>query len=333
VVEIAGTSGGVGAGLVGQWTADGNGNLSNGIADFNVSGTTQTKSMLGTYTITDSARGRGTASVTMNTLPATVFNFTIYAGSGSLVMVSSDAVSPVRAIAIPQTPGTYNNGSVSGNYVFTGASVLDTSSGQFNSDAFSAWTNGLLDLSSHSTGMQFAIPFTANYGVFDGPRGRFQTAETLQGGAIDNLVFYMIDPDRALFLDSNSSQGAQGEFRKSTGAPYTSSSLSGTYSFYLQGCPLSGTNCNGLYTQTGVFTADGNGNVTISFDTNSAGNKTTQTVVSGSYVVGDSGSSGGLITTAPEKIRFYFADGTHLFLEDGDAAPSRRVIGEAVKQN
>jgi hypothetical protein len=329
VVEISG----VGAGLVGQWTADGAGNLSNGIADLNISGTTQTHSTLGTYAITDSARGRGTASLTVNTLPATVFNFMIYVGSGSLVMVSTDAISPVRAIAVPQTPGTYNNSSVSGNYVFSGASVLDTFSGQFNSDGFVSWTNGLLDLSSHSTGMQFAIPFTASYGVSDGSRGRFQTAETLQGGAVDNLVFYMVDPGRAFFLDFSSGEGAQGEFRKSTGAPYTSSSLNGSYSFYLQGCPLSGNNCNGSYTQTGVFTADGTGNITISFDTNSAGNKTTQTMVSGSYVVGDSGSSGGLITTSPEKIRFYFIDGTHLFLEDGDTAPSRRVIGEAVKQN
>jgi hypothetical protein len=333
VLEIAGTSGGVGAGLVGQLMADGNGNFSSGIADLNVGGTTVTQSILGTYTITDSAHGRGTASVTMNTLPSTVFNFVIYVGSGSLVMVSSDAISPVRALAVPQTAATYNNGSVSGNYVFTGASILDTFSGQFASDGFNAWTNGVLDLSSHSTGMQFAVPFTANYGVFDGARGRFQTAEALQGGAVDNLVFYLIDSGRAFFIDFNSAQGAQGEFRKSTGAPYTNSSLSGTYSFYLQGCPLSGIACSGQYTQTGVFTADGNGNITISFDTNNAGNKTTQTLVAGSYVVGDSGSNGGLITTAPGKIRFYFVDGTHLFLEDGDTIPTRRVIGEAVKQN
>ena len=322
-----------GDGFVGQWTADGAGHFNNGIVDANIGGDITSTTMSGTYSVTDSARGRGTATVTVNTTPPDVFNFEIYVGTGSILMVSTDTVNSFRAVADPQTGGPFNNGSLNGDYVLSGGSDLDTFGGQFHANGSGSWANGLLDLFESDNGTNFGISFTATYGVTDGTRGRYTAAETPQGGGTDNIVFYTLNNNRALLVDLDSDEGALGEFRKSTGGPYTKASLSGSYSFVLQGCALTGDDCAGEYTQTGVFTADGNGNVTLSIDTNIDGSVTSQTLVSGSYVVGDSGSDGGRINTSAGKIRFYFIDGTRLYFEDGDTTPDRRVIGEARKQN
>lgn len=321
-----------GAGFVGQWTADGAGHLNSGFVDANVGGDITSTSMSGTYSITDTARGRGTATVTVNTSPASVFNFQVYVGTGSIFMVTTDTTEAFRAVASPQSGSPFNNGSLNGDYVLTGGSDLDTFGGQFTANGSGSWANGLLDL-FEDTGTDFGVPFTATYNVSDGTRGRFTAVETPQGGGSDNIVFYTVSTSRAILVDLDSGEGALGEFRKSSGGPYNKASLNGSYSFFLQGCPLTGNDCTGEYTQTGVFDADGNGNVTLSIDTNIDGTVSTQTLVSGSYVVGDSGSDGGLITTSAGKFRFYFIDTTHLYLEDGASSPSRRVIGEATKQN
>jgi len=322
-----------GDGFVGQWTADGAGHLNNGIVDANLGGDITNATMSGTYDVTDSARGRGTATVTVNTSPQSVFNFQIYVGAGNLLMISTDTTASFRAVANPQTGGPFSNSSLNGDYVLTGGSDLDTFGGQFTANGSGSWANGKLDLFDSSNGTNFGVPFTATYGVTDGTRGRFTAVESPQGGSTDNIVFYTVSNNRAVLLDLDSGEGTLGEFRKSTAGPYNKASLNGSYSFVLQGCPLTGNDCTGEYTQTGVFTADGNGNVTISFDTNIDGTVSTQTLISGSYVVGDSGSDGGLITTSAGKFRFYFIDTTHLYLEDGATSPTRRVIGEAVKQN
>ena len=218
------------------------------------------------------------------------------------------------------------------DYVFRGGSDLETFGGQFTANGSGSWANGLLDLFVTS-GTSFGIPFTATYTLTDTTRGRFTAVDTPQGGTPDNLALYALGQGAVLFVDLNSAGGAQGEFYSSSAGPYTLASLNGSYSFALQGCPLTGNNCSGEYTQTGVFTADGNGNVTVSVDTNNEGLLSTQTLISGSYVVGDSGSDGGLITTSAGKMRFRFVDTGDLLLEDGDSAPSRRVLGSASKQN
>ena len=322
-----------GDGFVGQWTADGAGHLNNGLVDANLGGDITNATMTGTYSITDTARGRGTATVTVNTAPQSVFNFQVYVGAGSLLMISTDTTASFRAVANPQTGGPFNNGSLNGDYVLTGGSDLDSFGGQFTANGSGSWANGKLDLFDSDAGTLFGVPFTATYGVTDNSRGRFTAVETPQGGTGDNIVFYTVNNNRAVLLDLDSGEGTLGEFRKSTAGPYNKASLNGSYSFVLQGCALTGNDCTGEYTQTGVFTADGNGNVTISIDTNIDGTISTQTLVNGTYVVGDSGSDGGLISTTAGKFRFYFIDTTRLYLEDGASSPTRRVIGEALKQN
>lgn len=247
-------------------------------------------------------------------------------------MVNTDTNQPVRSIAVPQSGAPFGNGSLSGNYVLTGGSDLETFGGQFTANGAGSG-NGLLDLFTVGGGTTFGVPFTVTYAVTDATHGRFTAVDTPQGGTSDNFVFYTVNANLAVMVDLNSANGAQGEFFSSSGGPYSITSLNGSYSFELQGCPLSGNNCTGEYTQTGVFTADGNGNITLSFDTNNFGAVSTQTLISGSYTVGDSGSDGGLITTSAGKIRFHFVDAADLLLEDGDAAPTRRVLGGASKQN
>ncbi|MGH9644109.1 MAG: hypothetical protein ACRD3Q_17015, partial [Terriglobales bacterium] len=327
-----------GAGFVGQFTADGSGHFNSGTVDANVQGQTFSTTMSGTYSITDTAHGRGTATITVNTSPQSVFNFQMYVGGGSLFMVSTDPDQAFRAEGTPQAAGPFSNVSLNGDYAMIGGSSLDmaggdTFGGQFNANGAGAWANGVIDLFRTGKPIVFGDPLSANYNVSDGSRGRFTAAETPQGGTTDNIVFYTVSNNRAILVDLDSPSGAIGEFQKSTAGPYTKASLNGNYSFVLQGCPLSDTYCTGDYTQTGVFTADGNGNVTISTDTNNDGSVHSYLLVSGSYVVGDNGSDGGLITSGTGKIRFYFIDGSHLYLEDGDASPTRRVIGEATKQN
>jgi uncharacterized protein YjdB len=328
-----------GAGFVGQLTADGSGHFNNGLVDVNVQGQTYSTTMSGSYSITDSARGRGTATISTAN-PQMTFNFEMYVGGGSLFMVSTDPEQAFRAEATPQAAGPFSNGSLSGDYALIGGSSLDMAGGdnfggQFNANGSGAWANGVIDLFRSGKSVVFGVPLSATYNVADTSRGRFTAVETPQGGSTDNVVFYTLSGNRSILVDLDSPSGAIGEFRKSTGGPYTKASLNGNYSFVLQGCPLSATYCTGDYTQTGVFTADGNGNITITVDTNNDGSVHTYSLVPGSYVVGDSGSNGGLIAAKniSTSIRFYFIDATHLYLEDGDANPTRRVLGEATKQN
>ena len=328
-VFVMGTAG---TGIVGQFTADGSGHIPDGIVDINSWGTVSNATMSGTYNITDAVRGRGTATMTINTNPTTVIDLQLYVGRGSLTMVNTDTEQAMRAAAHPQTDSPFSNGSLAGDYVVTGGSDLESFGGQFTANGSGEWANGLLDLFTPD-GTNFGVPFTATYAVADAAHGRFTATDTPQGVSSGNIVFYTVSNGLAVLVDLSSGNGATGEFSSSFGGPYNTSSLNGSYSFALQGCPLTGNDCTGEYTQTGVFTADGNGNVTLSVDTNNDGSVSTQTLVSGSYVVGDSGSDGGLITTTAGKIRFRFVDTTFMYLEDGASAPTRRVIGSAIKQN
>jgi hypothetical protein len=117
--------------IVGRFTANGAGVLSNGAADENMSGRFSTMNLFaGTYMVTDTASGRGVvnlAPVIGGSLQN--LNFVFYVVNGSkILMMESDVISPATPLLLgsvlqQQTPlGAFSNASLLGGMVvyFTG---------------------------------------------------------------------------------------------------------------------------------------------------------------------------------------------------------------------
>jgi hypothetical protein len=144
-------------GLAGDFTADGSGNLTAGVADINDgSGTIQSAVPLTltlSYSISSSGGGRGTFTVPVLGSLGDVSSFNVYlvdpalnifdpnnssGGGGALLF---DADSPVEAVGELLPQAAPSSSTFQGNYAFSVEYVDDfTSTGQFLSDSVSALT-------------------------------------------------------------------------------------------------------------------------------------------------------------------------------------------------
>lgn len=259
---------------VGSFTADGNGNITAGIEDVNIAGT----GALAPITFTTptpynvQADGRGTIKLT-GTGPL-IFSITMLSPTQGLI-VETDGIATASGSFILQNPNSFNNASLSGNYVFDvtgldGNLNPDSIVGQFVSNGNGGFTSGLID-ENDATTLVPAAPFTGSSYALDAANGTTFGRGTLSftaNGTVYNYVFYIVNGSKIRMIETGSAALTVGDAQAQTSVPTSNTNFNGNFVFLVTG---SSTGASAI-TRIGRVTANGSGGLTnISADTNDDG--------------------------------------------------------------
>jgi hypothetical protein len=235
--------------VAGRFTADAE-QMTAGIEDINNGGSVlQNVDFTGTYTVASTGRGTGT-------MPDTPSGFSFYVVSEKkLIFVSLDYNEAFLGIAEQQTLPSFSSGSLTGDYVFasTGYSTLGLvdSAGQLTADGISAISSGVSDNNDNGTVTENV--FNGMYSVSSNGRGELTiTADS----DTSNFAFYMVSPDSAFFVGTDSTSVVSGEVFGQDGGPFSAASLAGSYGFGLAGLVLVPPDSYDIHV-SGQFLADG----------------------------------------------------------------------------
>jgi hypothetical protein len=191
----------------GVLTSNGAGVVSSGTEDLNDAGVVTTNvGFTGSYTM--AANGRGTLTLTTT---AGTFTFVIYPSAGGVLALETDISFLTTGTALQQT-GTFTNASLTGTYGlnFTGATTSGEidSIAQFTADG-SSRVNGIIDL-NNTGGITFGQPLAGTFNVATSGRTTLALQTPL---GTQNLAVYLVNGNRALFVELDSTLVAAGDIR------------------------------------------------------------------------------------------------------------------------
>ena len=192
----------------GVLTSNGAGGISGGVEDFNDAGIVTTNvTFSGSYSL--AATGRGT--LTLNTTSGT-FTFVVYPSSGGVLVLETDIRFLTTGAALQQQATAFNAASLQGAYGlnFTGVTTSGEidSIAQFTSDGASK-VNGIIDL-NNTGGITFGQPLSGNFSVATNGRTTMPLQTPL---GTQNLVVYLVNGNRALFVELDTGLVAAGDMR------------------------------------------------------------------------------------------------------------------------
>ena len=289
---------------VASFTADGNGNITNGINDTNdVSGAQASVAFTGTYTLGADNRGTITLSEVGVGGPPLTIAFAVGEIQGGIAtkarFIRFDDVSGTgkreSGVLLRQDPTAFNLASVKGNYAF-GDSGSKTSNGAPHSDVGFVtadgngnFTTGLIDTDSGGGTNSSAISGT--YTAPSASNGRFTSTLTVAGlgGAITETL-YVVSANQVIYISINSAgttvTSGTAQLQVPPAGGFSLGSLSGNSVFSVQGLQA-GASSN---VHIGALSPDGNGNFTAAFDGNESGTSSSGTAT-GTYTVAANGRS------------------------------------------
>jgi hypothetical protein len=192
----------------GVLTSDGAGTITSGTEDFNDAGLVSTNvGLTGSYTM--AATGRGT--LTLNTTAGT-FTFAVYPSSGGVLVLETDIRFLTNGTALQQQTTAFTAASLTGTYGlnFTGAtssSELD-SIAEFTADGVNK-VSGIIDL-NNSGGITFGQPLSGTFTVATSGRTTMALQTPL---GTQNLAVYVVNGNRALFVELDTTLVAAGDIR------------------------------------------------------------------------------------------------------------------------
>ena len=268
--------------IAGSFTADGKGNITEGIEDENgPTGSTLTVPLTGTYNVGSDNRGA----------------FTITTASGSktyalvLNSISSDVAHKARFVEFDDTSGTkgqrgsgllrlqdpsaFTLGSITGPYAF-GFSGQDAAGnreaifGSFNASGSGTISTGIADQNVAGTATNPTL--TGTYTAPTTGDGRTSITLNPSGTSAMDLAAYVVSAGEFLAMrtDTFSSDGLlSGTILSQASTPFDNTALNSPAVYYLSGV-VSGSSSES-YAEIGLMMPDGNG--TLTFDTDiSSGN-------------------------------------------------------------
>jgi hypothetical protein len=268
---------------------DGNGNVTSGEEDFaDATGAQPTATLTGTYSISNNGQGTMTLNSSNTKLGVSgvqTLGFVVV-GSQEALLIEFDSSETSHGTLQLQTPSSFSQSAITGNYSFTlagvdltkSAAVMDAG-GVLTADGKGDLTSVTEDVNDAGTPSSSPIMLTGNYTAPDS-YGRGTAAL----GSTATYVYYVVNSGAIELLETDTSG-------LTTGSAFiqgsTSTTLSlGTYAFTAQGKSSSGALAIG-----GLLGFDGNGNVTGSttLDVNSAGTVTPGGNPTGTYTAPSSG--------------------------------------------
>ncbi|MBZ5643969.1 MAG: hypothetical protein LAO19_14500 [Acidobacteriia bacterium] len=296
VFDFAGVQGANGLSQVGEFTADGSGNVTRGLMDSSAGGVANPQIAItgGTYSV-NSNTGRGTA--TLVTSGAT-FDLNFYVVSrGSAEFVGTDASQQVAGATSQQTPNaTFSAASLLGNFAFLLSNAASggtfASAGSFSADGNGNLTSGVLDENS-SGALTANLAFNGTYSVTANGRG----VATFTGGR--TYVFYLASIGNAIFQQTDLAHPTNdGLLAREQAAAFSQAQIAGNYALATSG--LAGSSAEVV---TGELAADGAGVVSSgTIDLNAGGTLSPAVAVTGAYAASSSAQRGTLALTLPSPL-------------------------------
>jgi hypothetical protein len=333
-----GITGGPGYGVVfaavGRFTADGNGNLTNGEVDTNGIGTGAVLSaqpFTGTYTIGADHRGVMTLDIPGGARLAFAMK-----ADGNAQFIEIDAAGGTGTIgsgSIEKADTTaYSSAKIIGDYAF-GVAGMDANNnraafvGRFTSNGAGVFTDGAAD-ANDSAGSYPASIVTENYTVTDTTAGRGSISLAMVVGLAQrnlNFVFYIVNGDKLFAMRSDAVNSSSPllngvVFRQQIpSGGFSNVSLNGASVIYLTGLSVCGS-APGPAPNVfiGLLAADGNGGVNLTFDQNCGGVATAGIGEVGTYNVASNGRTS--ILAGGAAAIAYLSDVNTLFLMGTDSS-------------
>ena len=299
--SFAGISSAGPAAVAGRFTLDAAGSVSAGAEDFNDSAAVRSNVPFTGTASGVSSNGRGTASFTSRLGTS---QFALYVVSANkVVFVSLDFLPALHGSAEKQQSDSFSLSSLSGSYVFllAGASSLGTvvDVGRFVSDGNGNLSSGVLD--ENDAGAVFQNQsFSGTYLL--AANGRGTTTRTSAVGSA-SFAFYMVSTYRAFFVQTDvGGNVTTGSMLAQTDSPFSNSSLSGSYAFFMTGATTVG-----LTNIAGVLSSTGSGRLFDGIeDVNEGTTQTTGISFTGTYSVASNGRVQATITVAGTTSNFVF---------------------------
>jgi hypothetical protein len=269
--------------LAGAMNADGGGHFKSGLLDTNAAGVTQNVAFTGTYGGIDAGTGRGTATISIAGQGTSSYSFYIVSATQLLLTeidFVSGQVSPIVSGSMLQQSVSLGASSLSGTTVLQtqaiSGAVAQSQVGLFTGDGVVNF-NVSSDVNTGGATTSPA-PCPGTYSV-DSSTGR--VALTYSGTTCAENVLYLVGPNQAFVMGTDANV-TSGFIEAQSGAPFSATSLSGTYAGGTFAPVLSGADA-----QADIATAD-NATSTLSFSTTS-GTGGQNLTSSENYSVGVSG--------------------------------------------
>ena len=286
--------------LAGSFQADGNGNIPAGVEDLNdVSGVFTNVALSGNYSVGPDGRGSATLKSSLGTQ---TLRFSLLSNQHALVIEFDSFATASGAVDI-QDPSAFSNTALAGSYVFNlsgvnGAGGPIGMAGVFTTDGNSGITGGVEDVND-AGGIGSDLPLSGNYSVASDGRGTATIASAL---GTFNFTFYVVNGGDLKFLEVDTAPVLSGEILGQQGAPYSNASVQGGYAFI-----LGGSSTAGAFAAGGLFTADGNGNLTGGVeDINNNGAVSQNLGISGNYSVASNGRGTATFVSSVGTFQFIF---------------------------
>jgi len=300
VFDFAGVDGLNGLSQIGEFNADGAGNVTSGSIDINDGGVPSSFQIFGNKTVCPSppaslstylvsSNGRGTLTLTTCAGgPALTLNFYVV-NRGAAKFVGTDTAKQVAGFTSQQSPNaTLDATALNGNYAFllagSGLGGTIATAGSFFADGRGNLTSGVVDENVAPGAPALGLPIVANlagdnYTVASNGRG---TATFTTAGRTYTFVFYLGpvgSNTTAVFQETDSGIASDGNFTLQQSGPFTLASIQGNYAI-----ETSGVSAGSLQVSTGQIGANGAGAVTSgNIDTNTGGTLASGQAVTGAY--------------------------------------------------
>lgn len=352
---------GAGESIVGQFTGNGAGGFTTGVADVNDDFTASGQlPITGTFTrdpTYGATFGRGTATFSIN---GSTLNFAFYTvGAGRIRMLRTDfpAASIGDAVAQTGTIPTATSG-LSGSFAFiVGGSSLsgaEVRAGRVSLSGGAASNIELDDDDSSASGSgnsnHTAIPLgtisAASYTIDSSGDGRGTLTFTDSSAGTFSFIFYLTSPTSAVVQDVSVGKSslpiitADGSMQMQTGSPFTTAGEAGNWAFNWSGESVNGN--SGLFGEEdflGQYTQTSSGSISggVDFTELSANSVVTNGALSGTMTIAGDGTlrntySITLATSPSATLNFaaYVVDANTIFLVGVD---THRTITGSILRN
>ena len=308
----------------GSFTADGNGNITEGIEDENgPNGAVLNVPLTGTYNIgsdnrgaftVTTANGSKTYALVLNSISSGVAHKARFIEFDDTIATKGQRGSGLMRL---QDTSAFTLGSVAGSYAF-GFSGQDAAGkrkaivGAFTANGSGTIPGGVADQNIAGRGTNPSL--TGTYSAPTGGDGRALITLSPSGASSLSLVAYVVSPSELLVMttDTVSSAGLlSGSALSQTSASFDDTALNSPEIYYQMGVN-GGSPASQSFAEIGLLLPDGKGGLSVTYDNSSARNKT----FTGSYSVSNSGrvtTSGWYTSASPilylvDKNRAFFLD-------------------------
>lgn len=325
---LAGSSGGTTVVDAGRFTLDSLGNITLGAEDQNSGGTVSLNATFAGTASSVSPNGRGTATFA-GTLGTS--NFTFYVVSANAVsFVETDSGVFLSGFAYKHQSASFDNSSLNGTYVFLlagadGSGNAAAEIGEITAGGNGLFTGGIFDQNDNGTTALNQAITGGNYSVSANGRG---TASVTSTTGTSTYAFYFVSPSLVVFVETDSFAEVVGLANLQSGAPFSNSSLSGSFAFASFGVAS-----GGGFESIGHVTANGSGSLTGGVEDIAQGGTVVSGVAfSGSYSFASNGRGTVQLTGSGGTANLIFYIFNSSVIDYLEIDPSEVVTGLAAKQ-